>query len=139
MTDRYELQIGERSMPNAMAKHTPVSDGGMAAAIGGLGQGFDKLAAVALRKQEETDMYRVEEANTELTKGLLDYMNNPDTGILHTRKMKGAIWENSVTAEFETRSKEILEGVAKDMKLNSRQIDAFRRVALRTAMRKASI
>ena len=134
MADRYNLQIKEQSLPNAMMKPAVVSDGGLGAAFGGLAKVADSFTAVALHKQEEFDMLRVEEANNELTKRLLDYTNNPDSGILHTRKLGGAIGDNSVTYDYEAKSKDIVDSVANDLKLSPRQLDSFHRVALNTAM-----
>jgi lysozyme family protein len=131
MADRYQLQIGERGMPNAYVQANPVQNN-IGAAVAGLGSQVGKLAGAALRKKEELDMVRVEEALNEYAKWNLDYTNNPDTGIFNSPSYKYGQAEG-LTGKYEVDSKAAAEKIAGSLS-DPKQKAAFMRKALPGSM-----
>jgi len=135
---RYTPQIGEVAMPQArLSAGSPnlniAGSQAMAGALGQVSGALGELANVAVRKQEEFDMLKVEEANSRLSQALYDLLHNIDTGLLNRRGSE-AIGDNSIANAFALTSKEMVQEVISDMGLNDRQSEMFDRISINTAM-----
>ena len=88
--DRYRPQISASRLPQAYGQN--FVDGAatgvnVAGAWGRLGETIQKAGEVMKRRQDEWDATRAMEANNELVKRMTSYMEDPDTGVLNTRKL----------------------------------------------------
>ena len=88
--ERYRSQIGASRLPQAYGQN--FVDGAatgvqVAGAWGRLGETIQKAGEVMKRRQDEWDATRAMEANNELVKRMTSYMEDPDTGVLNTRKL----------------------------------------------------
>ena len=90
MVQRYRNQINDSRLPQAYGQN--FVDGAaagvqVAGAWGRLGETIQKAGEVMKRRQDEWDATRAMEANNELMKRMTSYMEDPDTGVLNTRKL----------------------------------------------------
>jgi len=136
-TERYQVGVPEEGMPGVrMPSGTSAEAFGVARAVGmgALAGGINKLAGVAIQRQEEYDRLRAEDANNQFTQQLLDLVHNPETGMINARRGEQAIMDNSVSRDFGNQSSKIKENISNNMKLNSRQQNLFDHIAINTAL-----
>ena len=88
--ERYNRQINDNRLPQAYGQN--FVDGAaagvnVAGAWGRLGETIQKAGEVMKRRQDEWDATRAMEANNEFMKRMTAYMDDPDKGIVNTRKL----------------------------------------------------
>ena len=90
--ERYQRQVAEGQTPSAFLRnhdtgHTTAQIG---AAWGQVGGALEKWGAWAQKRQDEWDAATVMNAQTEFTRRMSDYLDNPETGQTVTRKLGNA-------------------------------------------------
>ena len=128
-SDRYDLSVGDASMPAVRVGGVGTANTAVAQGVGALGQGIQQLAAMSFQKQEEFDRLTAEDANNRLSQALLDLVSNPERGMLNARKGVDAIGKKSVSRDFGRRSLQIKDSIIKTMGLNERQKELFEYLA----------
>jgi len=132
--DRYQVSIGEQGLPQAYVRGSAPSTqfaGATARQFERLGQGLSQLGQMAHQKEEEFNRLKVEDANNQFNRSLMELMNDPQNGWLHTRRQGDAI---GMTNDFGRRSREIKDNLMKHFNMNDRQRQMFEDIGLRTAM-----
>ena len=88
--ERYRHQINDSRLPQAYGQN--YVDGAatgvqVAGAWGRLGETIQRAGEIMKRRQDEWDATRAMEANNEFMKRMTAYMDDPDKGIVNTRKL----------------------------------------------------
>ena len=131
MVQRYRNQINEAATPAAFGRNyvdgaaTGVS---VAGAIAGAGDELRRFAEVRKRQQDEWDATRAMEANNEFMKRMTAYMDDPDKGIVNTRKLGLA---QGVTKQADTDFDGFVSEIESTLD-NDAQKQAFRAMAERS-------
>lgn len=113
MVARYERQIGEQNMPNAYLRNhvTPDAAGaGVAAAIGGLGNAVGNIALRVQAYNDRQDEIDAQAALNDYNARMNDYLNNPETGQLVTRKLGDAKGVLQDTDDYATTTAQEISG-----------------------------
>ena len=90
MVQRYRNQINKAAMPAAFGRNyvDGVATGvQVAGAWGRLGETIQKAGEIMKRRQDEWDATRAMEANNEFMKRMTAYMDDPDKGVVNTRRL----------------------------------------------------
>ena len=133
MVQRYRNQINEAATPAAFGRNyvdgaaTGVS---VAGAIAGAGDELRRFAEVRKRQQDEWDAATVMNAQTEYARQMAEWMDDPETGKLQTRKLGAA---RGLTDETFQYADELAEKIAAGLE-NENQKAAFLRVAERAKL-----
>ena len=128
---RYRQQVNDRRLPQAYGQNyvdgaaTGVS---VAGAWGRLGETIQKAGEIMKRRQDEWDATRAMEANNEFMKRLTAYMDDPDKGIVNTRKLGLA---QGVTKQADTDFDGFVSEIESTLD-NDAQKQAFRAMAERS-------
>ena len=88
--ERYRHQINDSRLPQTYGQnHVDGAATGVqvAGAWGKLGETIQKTGEIMKRRQDEWDATRAMEANNELMKRMTAYMDDPDMGVVNTRKL----------------------------------------------------
>ena len=131
MVQRYRNQINEAATPAVFARNSV--DGAatgvqVAGAWGRLGETIQKAGEIMKRRQDEWDATRAMEANNEFMKRLTAYMDDPDKGIVNTRKLGLA---QGVTKQADTDFDGFVSEIESTLD-NDAQKQAFRAMAERS-------
>ncbi len=131
MKERYRLQINETATPAAFGRN--YVDGAatgvqVAGAWGKLGETIQKTGEIMKRRQDEWDATRAMEANNELMKRMTAYMDDPDMGVVNTRKLGLA---QGVTKQADTDFDGFVSEIESTLD-NNAQKQAFRAMAERS-------
>ena len=91
MANRYELQIGEQSVQGGFMTNPGASNGEIIGrSIAGAGDALNRYALAAQERQEKWDAAKVMNAQTEFQKRMHDWLYNPETGQIITRKLSNS-------------------------------------------------
>ena len=129
--ERYRPQVNDSRLPQAYGKNfvdgaaTGVS---VAGAWGRLGETIQKAGEVMKRRQDEWDATRAMEANNEFMKRMTAYMDDPDMGVVNTRKLGLA---QGVTKQADTDFDGFVSEIEGTLD-NDAQKQAFRAMAERS-------
>ena len=128
---RYRQQVNDRRLPQAYGQN--YVDGAatgvqVAGAWGRLGETIQKAGEIMKRRQDEWDATRAMEANNEFMKRLTAYMDDPDKGIVNTRKLGLA---QGVTKQADTDFDGFVSEIESTLD-NDAQKQAFRAMAERS-------
>ena len=129
--ERYRPQIKNNRLPQAYGQN--FVDGAaagvqVAGAWGRLGETIQKAGEVMKRQQDEWDATRAMEANNEFMKRMTAYMDDPDKGIVNTRKLGLA---QGVTKQADTDFDGFVSEIEATLD-NDAQKQAFRAMAERS-------
>ena len=133
MVQRYRNQINEAATPAAFGRNyvdgaaTGVS---VAGAIAGAGDELRRFAEVRKRQQDEWDAATVMNAQTEYARQMAEWMDDPETGKLQTRKLGAA---RGLTDETFRYADELAKKIAGGLE-NENQKAAFLRIAERVKL-----
>ena len=119
MVQRYRNQINEAATPAAFGRNS------VAGAIAGAGDELRRFAEVRKRQQDEWDAATVMNAQTEYARQMAEWMDDPETGKLQTRKLGAA---RGLTDETFRYADELAEKIAAGLE-NENQKAAFLRIA----------
>ena len=122
MVQRYRNQINEAATPAAFGRNS------VAGAIAGAGDELRRFAEVRKRQQDEWDATRAMEANNEFMKRMTAYMDDPDMGVVNTRKLGLA---QGVTKQADTDFDGFVSEIESTLD-NDAQKQAFRAMAERS-------
>ena len=100
----------------------------VAGALAGAGEEIRRFAEVRKRRQDEWDATRAMEANNELVKRMTAYMDDPDMGVVNTRKLGLA---QGVTKQADTDFDGFVSEIESTLD-NNAQKQAFRAMAERS-------
>lgn len=131
--DRYTHQIKEGRLPVVYGQsHVDGAATGVqvAGALSGIGQAVQKFGAVMKRRQDEWDTTRAMEANNEFVKRMTLYMDDPDEGVTHSRKLSLA---RGVTDAADKDADRFIAEIEAKLE-NDAQKEAFRSLAERSKM-----
>ena len=129
--ERYRPQVNDSRLPQAYGKNfvdgaaTGVS---VAGALAGAGEEIRRFAEVRKRRQDEWDATRAMEANNEFMKRMTAYMDDPDMGVVNTRKLGLA---QGVTKQADTDFDGFVSEIEGTLD-NDAQKQAFRAMAERS-------
>lgn len=129
--ERYRHQINEAATPAAFGRN--YVDGAatgvqIAGALAGAGEEIRRFAEVRKRRQDEWDATRAMEANNEFMKRMTAYMDDPDMGVVNTRKLGLA---QGVTKQADTDFDGFVSEIEGTLD-NDAQKQAFRAMAERS-------
>ena len=129
--ERYRHQINEAATPAAFGRN--YVDGAatgvqIAGALAGAGEEIRRFAEVRKRQQDEWDATRAMEANNEFMKRMTAYMDDPDMGVVNTRKLGLA---QGVTKQADTDFDGFVSEIEGTLD-NDAQKQAFRAMAERS-------
>jgi len=129
--ERYRPQIKNNRLPQAYGQN--YVDGAatgvqVAGAWGRLGETIQKAGEIMKRRQDEWDATRAMEANNEFMKRLTAYMDDPEKGIVNTRKLGLA---QGVTKQADTDFDGFVSEIEATLD-NDAQKQAFRAMAERS-------
>ena len=115
MAGRYSLQIGERSRPQAYGQN--YADGaaagaGIGRAIQGLGGAVQDMSAMLVAREDRQASYDAMAALRDYKRGMLDYLNNPDTGAFNARKLGDA---RGLTADVDKYAGDLAASIMKGL------------------------
>lgn len=129
--NRYSRQVEERRLPQAYGQNfvdNAATGVNVAEAWGRLGDTIQKAGEVMKRRQDEWDSARVMEANNAFITRMTSYLEDPDSGIMNTRKLGLARGTTKqADADFDKFVSEIASGLENDA-----QRQAFRTMAQRS-------
>ena len=128
MVQRYQKQISEASAPNAFAQNFvdgAATGAQVAGAFAGLGDEVRRFADVQKRRNDEYDATRVMDAQNEFNRGMTEYLDDPDTGVVNSRQLGGA---RGATADTDKYADELAERIAGALD-NDAQRNAFFRIS----------
>ena len=133
MVQRYRNQINEAATPAAFGRN--YVDGAatgvnVAGAIAGAGDELRRFAEVRKRQQDEWDAAMVMNAQTEYARQMAEWMDDPETGKLQTRKLGAA---RGLTDETFRYADELAKKIAGGLE-NENQKAAFLRIAERAKL-----
>ena len=128
---RYRQQVNDRRLPQAYGQN--YVDGAatgvqVAGAWGRLGETIQKAGEIMKRRQDEWDATRAMEANNEFMKRMTAYMDDPDMGVVNTRKLGLA---QGVTKQADTDFDGFVSEIESTLD-NDAQKQAFRAMAERS-------
>ena len=129
--ERYRHQINDSRLPQAYGQN--YVDGAatgvqVAGAWGRLGETIQRAGEIMKRRQDEWDATRAMEANNEFMKRMTAYMDDPDKGIVNTRKLGLA---QGVTKQADTDFDGFVSEIEATLD-NDAQKQAFRAMAERS-------
>ena len=129
--ERYRHQINDSRLPQTYGQnHVDGAATGVqvAGAWGKLGETIQKTGEIMKRRQDEWDATRAMEANNELMKRMTAYMDDPDMGVVNTRKLGLA---QGVTKQADTDFDGFVSEIESTLN-NNAQKQAFRAMAERS-------
>lgn len=131
---RYERQIAPtRPRGGAyLSNHVGMAatGGAIAGALGGVGKTLQGVADVLDRRQDEWDAARVMEADADFIRRMTTYLDDPDNGVLSSRKLGSA---RGVTKQVSDDAERIAQDVAAELE-NDNQRQAFMARSARVAL-----
>ncbi|MDR1515658.1 MAG: transglycosylase SLT domain-containing protein [Synergistaceae bacterium] len=132
MAQRYGLQIQERSAPAAFERNA-VDGAATGVQVGhamqGLGGAVQDMSAMLVVREDKQANYDAMAALRDYKRGMLDYLNNPDTGAFNTRKLGNA---RGLTGDVDKYANDLAISIRKG--LSPRAVEKFDLIEQETRM-----